>query len=48
MITKDELIEAARKAYGTEGIEIDSDAEFTEADGGVWVQAWVWMGDDDV
>jgi len=48
MTAKHELIDAATEKYGSTDIEIDSDAEFTEADGGVWVQAWVWIGDEDV
>jgi hypothetical protein len=48
MITKEDVIEAARKSYGTEEIEIDADAEISPGEDGYWVQAWVWMGDDDV
>jgi hypothetical protein len=41
---------AAAKKWEKEGeIEIDSDAEVSRsADNGAYVQAWVWISDDDI
>lgn len=47
MRTKDELIDAATEKYGSTDIEIDYNAEVSKADDGFWVQAWVWLGDED-
>lgn len=41
------LIEAAREAYGSEDIEIDDMAGASPGEGGTWVQAWVWIADED-
>src|SRR4051794_15129008 len=47
------LIEKARKLYYRESdpeqCNVDADAQFSPApeDHGVWVQAWVWVPDDD-
>lgn len=32
---------------GTNDIEVDSNAEVSESDEGVWVSAWVWIGKDE-
>jgi len=45
-----DLIEAATDQYATgsdHDIEIDEDAAISDADNGTWVQAWVWIFDDD-
>lgn len=39
----EEQIAAARDEYGSDDIQIDSDAQISEADDGYWVQAWVWI-----
>lgn len=33
----------ARGRYGSDDVEIDDGAHVSEADDGVWVQAWVWL-----
>lgn len=38
-----ELIATARAQYASDAIEIDDDAGTSEGDGGTWVQAWVWV-----
>ena len=43
------LIEKARRLYqwgSDDNIEIDDEAETSEADEGIWVQAWVWVPKD--
>lgn len=48
--TKEER-NAARELYAdcsADNITIDDDAAVSEADYGVWVQAWVFVHDDDV
>ena len=52
-LTDAALITKARRLYcrsGSRQVQIDADAEVNEADGGVWVGAWVWVDcpDDDV
>jgi hypothetical protein len=37
------IISAARAKYGDDNIEIDDNAEMSEADDGTWVAAWVWI-----
>lgn len=40
------MIEAARKQYAEgsdDDIEVDDNACMSRADGGTWVQAWVWV-----
>jgi hypothetical protein len=39
----DEQLDAARKLYRSNEIEIDDDAAISQADDGYWVQAWVWV-----
>lgn len=41
------MIEKARDAYATDDIEIDSDAEASIGDNGAWVQAWVYLANDE-
>lgn len=33
-------------AHGDAGIQIDDDALVSEADGGFWVQGWVWVSEE--
>ena len=50
-MTEDEKIDLrtkARNQYGSSDVEIDPDATFSVADGGVWVHAWLWVADEDV
>lgn len=43
-----ELRAEAVRQYGSEDVEIDDDPATSEAEGGVWVSAWVWIpGPDD-
>jgi hypothetical protein len=45
-----ELVSRARKQYADgsdDNIEIDKDAGKSECDDGVWVQAWVWLRNED-
>jgi len=45
--TQDE-VERARNEYGSDDVAIDDDAESSiTAPAGVWVQAWVWLDDED-
>ncbi len=44
-----ELLEReARILYGSDDLEIDPEPPTSEADGGTWVQAWVWVQDSDL
>ena len=40
-------IAAARAQYGTDELEVDTDARVLIAEGGRWVAAWVWLEDAD-
>ena len=44
--------EAARavagRIYGNDDVEIDDNASTSYGDEGVWVQAWVWVRNDDI
>lgn len=47
----EEEIELARKKYQESDypdIEIDDDAGTSESDDGTWVQAWVWLSNEDL
>jgi len=44
--TDDQLAEA-RAIHANDDLEIDDDATVSEADNGYWVQAWVWVPQDD-
>lgn len=37
------LIAEARKKYGSDTIEIDDNAEISQAEEGAWVAAWLWI-----
>lgn len=41
-------VRVAQKNYDTDELRIYDDAGTNEADGGVWVEAWVWVGDEDI
>ena len=44
------VLQAARDNWvegSNDGLEIDDGAEFSIGDGGVWVEAWVWVADED-
>jgi len=46
-----EQLTAARAAYALrsdDNLEIDEEALVSEGEGGVWVQAWVWMSDEEM
>lgn len=42
-IGNSEYLELAREVYGSNNIEIDDDADFSEGNDGTWVQAWVFL-----
>lgn len=42
-----EQIERASKLYGDDDCVIDDDATISEVDEGVWVQAWVWLPNEE-
>lgn len=42
-----EEIERAREKYGSDDIEIDNNALVSRGDGGCFVQAWVWLADEE-
>ena len=47
-MTDEEAIEAARAIYCDDDIEIDDlDVKVSRADDGVWVQAWVWVQNEE-
>jgi len=39
-------VERARELYGDDDLTVDDDAVVSDADGGAWVAAWVWVPDD--
>lgn len=43
----DHLAEA-RKQYANDRVKIEDDARMREAPKGVWVQAWLWVPDNEV
>lgn len=42
LATPEEIAEA-RELYGSDELEIDEGAEASRGEGGLWVQAWVWL-----
>jgi hypothetical protein len=42
-----QLREKARERYGSDSVQVDEDADFSESDEGTWVQAWVWVPAED-
>ena len=43
----DQFISRAVWGYESEDVQVDHDAEVEKAEGGAWVQAWVWVADQD-
>lgn len=43
---KPQNIERARELYGDDDVQIDDNATEAWAEDGVWVQAWVWLSDE--
>ncbi len=41
------LREEANDQYGNDDVEIDDEPGTSEADGGTWVAAWVWVAQPD-
>lgn len=41
-------IAQARESYADDELEIDDTPEVSEGEGGCWVAAWAWVGDDEV
>lgn len=37
------LIQEAQQAYASDEVDVPHNARVTEADGGAWVEAWVWI-----
>jgi hypothetical protein len=46
LATEDEIILARRK-YASDTVEIDKGAKVSVAEKGVWVQAWVWLPNEE-
>ena len=42
-----EQIQRARDEYQTDDINIDDDANVSPTESGVWVQAWVWLHNEE-
>jgi len=40
--------EAATEIHAGNDLQIDEDPALTPADGGCWVEAWVWVSDEDM
>lgn len=38
-----DLIQQARDLHAGDDLQIDDDATISEAEGGAWVAAWVWV-----
>ena len=49
-ITNTQYVDAARRLYHRDGeTEVDSEAKVSRgADDGAYVQAWVWVGNEDI
>lgn len=49
-ITNQQYVDAARRLYHRDGeTEVDSEAKVSRgADDGAYVQAWVWVGNEDI
>lgn len=39
---------AARELFESDTLEVDDDAKVSWTEGGVWVQAWLWIPDEDL
>jgi hypothetical protein len=44
---REKLIELARETYASDDVEIDDDATLSRGDSGCWVQAWVFLYNDE-
>ena len=45
-MTNDEYRDLAREAYALgDDVQVDDDARVSAADGGAWIQAWLWVED---
>lgn len=42
----EKLVSVARDFYSTEDLKINDDALTSPGEDGVWIQAWVWVGDN--
>jgi hypothetical protein len=46
--TEHPAIQAARDLYGSDTIEFDAEPQVSEGAAGTWVQAWVFVSNDDL
>jgi len=42
-LATDEELAAARRLHADDDVQIYDDAQVSEADEGMWVEAWVWV-----
>jgi hypothetical protein len=47
-VTEHPAIQAARDLYGSDKIEFDAEPQVSEGAAGTWVQAWVFVSNDDL
>lgn len=47
-VLRGDYIAAAKRLYSTDDVDIDDDARLSECDLGTWVQAWVFVNDEEV
>ncbi|MCP3997388.1 MAG: hypothetical protein GY722_20375 [bacterium] len=47
MKTDNELRTEARKLHENEAVQVHEDAQIDRVEDGSWVQAWVWVDNDD-
>jgi hypothetical protein len=43
----DDWIDRARNQFACDDIEIDNDAKVSKSSDGAWVQAWVWLDNEE-
>jgi hypothetical protein len=43
----DTLVQHAAQQYATDDINVDADARLSRVDNGVWVQAWVFVSNEE-
>lgn len=48
MNDEEKYIQAAERKYGSDDIEIEGNVNVSLADNGAWVQAWVWVYNDEI
>lgn len=46
-MTAERARELARQTYGSDEVEIDDDAVISKGDNGVFVQAWLWIDEEE-